>query len=448
MKPSSKSVLPSWSLPFIGRHTGILREVVSAPHTPEDAGLYYGAAVVADTGILTGEGRWSPPTGGVGTSPEAAVQSAIGEAFERYCAAFPLAAVEVESYHRLAKRGAAIQPSRLSGFSKEQLRRFGVPFVDVDTQPLRWYRAKTLTGERDVYVPAAWVTLPYHGTDYRTVGNTTGLACQKTWEDAAFNAVMEVIERDAYVQTWLFKGRPPRVAIAHTDFWKALAPVVPVRPEQMTVYDLTGTLPVPVFLVALRMPRYGAQKGEPDTWYCHGVAAHLDGKIAVQKAVFEACLTVNYLEQLRYTRPDAWRADSELSTVSDFEAHAIFYNAAARRRRHLSFIDEGPLIDWADAPGAKLVSFDGEDKLSTTARLLGDAGIQSAVIDLTTADIRPSGLRAARALIEGFAWLHGDHLRPFLGTPRMRAPHLYYPFIKPPKDSVENCTNPWPHALA
>ena len=447
MKTCPNAYLPPWSAPFIGRHAGILREVVFAPHSPENAGLYYGTATVADTGILTGTGRWSPPTGGVGTSAEAAVQSAIGEAFERYCAAFPPASIQ-GTFTSLEKRAAAVRPSHLSSFSEEQLRRFKVPFVDVDELSLRWYRGTDLTGARQVYVPAAWVTLPYAGTDYQTVGNTTGLACGKTWDDAAFNAVMEVVERDAYAQTWLFKGRPPRVSIEKTDFWKALAPVVPVHPGQMTVYDLTGTLSIPVFLVALRVPRNGAKKGEPDTWYCHGAAAHLNGTIAVRKALFEACLTINYLKQLRYTRPSAWSTDKGLSDVADFEAHAIFYNAAADRRRHLSFIDRGDLIDWQDAPGARVIPYDVRSKRLSAARLLGDAQIPGAVIDLTTEDIRPSGLKVARALLEGFAWLHGDHRRPFLGTPRMRAPHTHFPFIDPPKDIIENCTNPWPHAIA
>ena len=447
MKTCPKAHLPKWSAQFVGRHTGILREVVSAPHSPEDAGLYYGAATVADTGILTGTGRWTPPTGGVGTSPEEAILSAVGEAFERYCAAFPLSSIQ-DTYTNLEKRAAAVSPSRLSSFSREQLRRFNVPYLDVDDLPLRWYRGISLTGDRDMYVPAAWVTLPYAGADYQTVGNTTGLACGKTWDDAAFNAVMEVVERDAYAQTWLFKGRPPRVSVEKTDFWKALAPIVPVQPRQMTVYDLTGMLKIPVFLVALRVPRSAAQKGEPESWYCHGAAAHLDGRIAVRKALFEACLTVNYLEQLRYTRPAAWNVDSGSSDAADFEAHAIFYNAAVDRRRHLSFIDKGELLDWKYAPGARQMPYDVHSKLSAASRLLGEAEIPGAVIDLTTEDIRPSGLKVARVLLEGFAWLHGDHRRPFLGTPRMRAPHTHFPFIDPPTDIIENSINPWPHAMA
>lgn len=448
MKACPNKYLPPWISPFIGRRCGILSEVMSAPHLPSDAGVYYSSATVADTGILTGSGRWSPPVGGVGTSPKEAVQSAIGEAFERYCAAFPLPVAQKTTYHRLRKTSAAIRPSRLSSFSKEQLRRFDVPFVDVDDLPLRWYRARDLTNTREIHVPAAWVTLPYNGSDCQTPGNTTGLACGKSRDDAVFNAVMEIIERDAYVQTWLFRGRPPRVSIENTEFWKALEGVIPLNPRLVTVYDLTGTLSIPVFLAATALPRSGTQKGEPDTWYCHGAAAHLDGTIALRKALLEACLTVKYLEQLWYTRRSAWKSENDLSEVTDFEAHAIFYNAAARRRRHLSFIDKGELIEWRDAPGAKKIPHDEHSKLAVAAQLLGEAQIPGAFIELTTEDIRPSGLTVVRALLEGFPWLHGDHRRPFLGTPRIRAPHLHYPFIDPPSDIVENCINPWPHAMA
>lgn len=430
----------------LGSHTGIIREICLQRRNPGEKDLYYSAAAICDTGVLWNTGSWKPKAGGVGVKPADAVMSALGEAIERYCCAFQKPGIQTK-YHELITREKAIRPSSLSNFSHEQYKRVNAKPADPDNLPLRWLKGRNLPNRFDVWVPAAWVYLPYAETEIYVPGNSTGLACGPDYESAALNAVLEVVERDAYVHTWLFRGHPPRVSIGHTDFGRELGELVPFDHWNVTIYDITGNLGIPVFLVAMRPPRSEYAYGETSDWYCQGVAAHLDGRIAIRKALLEACLSLLFFEQKFREDRGAWKNNSDVSHVTDFEQHSIFYNASAKSRKHLTFLDKGQELIWENTRGSKGIDHAHSSPMRTLAQALEQSAITGALVDLTTDDVRDSGLTVVRAILENFPWLHGDHHWPFLGTPRLRTPHLHYPFIDPPKGLIEKNINPWPHAM-
>ncbi|MFJ6549254.1 YcaO-like family protein [Microbacterium sp. NPDC091676] len=139
--------------------------------------------------------------GGKGRSLEQALASFIGEALERYFVADPVAIPSVLGPEN--DLVAAISPEI----------EFGYPALDDTTgitpyAPdllLEWIAAEELTGGNSVLLPANLAFCPYEPRDARasrfSVTTTTGVASGANVEDATLQALLELIERDAF---WYF----------------------------------------------------------------------------------------------------------------------------------------------------------------------------------------------------------------------------------------------------
>lgn len=449
--------LPDCMKSLIGRRCGIVREVRLFPPQPGEPPLFTAAAHGADTGVLSGQATsWQPGGGGIGITRTAALAAAVGEAVERYAAAcVPGPALRQGSFSELSRLDSALRPALLARFSEEQVRRSGhaLPCPGDDTR-LHWCQGADLHTGAPILVPAPWVYIPFPLGTPAVPGNTTGLACASDSDAAALGAVLEVIERDAYVAAWLFRGRPPRVELpppcapAGDGAWaETIRTAVPLAAWRAQLYDLTGHPGVPVFLATLEPPRANPEPGRSSTWYCHGAACHPDPRVAVRKAVFEACLAWRYLDLLdrQHLLP---KPREEASPPADFERHLRFYNLWPEHRKHTRFLDDRqPPRPWGQTPGSAVAPPPPGAEFDAVKRRLHDAGVRGALVDITPPDIVPSGLRVVRALLEGFAWLHGDHRFPFLGCARLQCAHNNFGFVHAVRGDIAGEINPWPHAL-
>ena len=100
-------------------------------------------------------------SGGASTDRDLALAKAIGEAVERYCAAI----YDIDDLPLCSYRSAhfpCVSPSEFALYSVEQYALPGFPFVPFDeSTPLRWATANNLTTDKQCFVPAAMVFIPY-----------------------------------------------------------------------------------------------------------------------------------------------------------------------------------------------------------------------------------------------------------------------------------------------
>ncbi len=427
-----------------GRHCGIIQDFdLVAPRTG-DWPWYYGGARTCDVGLLSGDYSWRPPCGGIGLTRRQAAMGVIGEVVERYCAAFkPDHGVHSGSEKQLSAQHTIISPRDLSRFSSAQSAKKGFFYTAyTEDSVLEWFSARSLSDDQEVLVPAAWTLIPYlHGSRYYIDANSTGLACGGSRESAIENAAFEVIERDAYSLCWLYQGTPPRLLLSQQSWAVERFPVLQHKDWDTRVYDLTGSTGFPVILVVLRAPRsYGDRHGP---WVTHGVACHLDARLAFEKAAREAMLGYYYLEsrwQHFFSQTSLKKSKQGPSLPTDFDGHADFYNLYPRMLRHTAFLDRGGEFEWGHTPGTRedLTGF----RFSDLCVRLRQAGFDGAWVDLTTREIKPLGLHVVRVLIKGLNWLHGNARWPYLGTVHAQQPHRYYHYIR---EGAE--LNPWPHSL-
>jgi ribosomal protein S12 methylthiotransferase accessory factor len=430
--------------PLVGARLGVIQHLALFEPGPGDPPLYYSGGAVCDVGRLVGGRSWQPPAGGVGVSPETAVMSAVGEAVERYCSAFiPTTELVPGAYRDLSRHQPCQDPRRLSFFSRDCIdqQKLNVP-MRLEDHEMYWAQGRNIHDDEPLLLPAPWVYLPYSvpGEAVVVPGNSTGLCCAPTIENALTGAILEAVERDAYVSCWRWGGQPPRLKLPDSIWAREIKNLVPLNYWQHAMYDLTGDSGIPVILVVLQPPCWMGKQSGLDTWYCHGAAAHPDPVVALKKALMEACLAWKHIEMFWPANRD-WTAERDLSNLTDFDAHTLFYNVHPEYRKKLKFLDQGPLLEWGNSCGTAGSGPDPEMELSWIKDRLSSAGIRGGWIDLTTSDAASCGLHVVRALLDDFIWLHGDYRLPFT-TPRSENAHDFYDYIAEGSE-----LNRWPHSL-
>ncbi len=356
---------------MVGRHVGIVRRVVEAVRSESDADIVAFAAELCDTTAL-GRGACIGIAAGGGSTREEALMRCLGEAAERYAAAVPAGLVVGP-----APPGAVL-PCDVVPFSDEQRRRPDFPFASDGR--CAWVEGVDLASGRPRAAPAFAVYIPYEPAPGEAIFGpslTTGLAAGPTTEAALEAALLEAIERDAFVRWWLAGVPAPRL-------------------EAPGAVDLTGPLGVPVASVLVERDVLSV-----------GTAAARTMEEALAKACLEAELGQIYVRSLVRRAPPR-------EAMESFEDHARYYTDHPERRGVLDLFRAGP----RRAPDPREVD---------ARRALLAAGLAPWWKDLTMPDLRRAGFSVVKAIVPGLAPLHAIEAWPFLGVAGLvvknRSPH-------------------------
>ncbi|MDD1764721.1 MAG: YcaO-like family protein, partial [Candidatus Methanomethyliaceae archaeon] len=131
---------------------------------------------------------------GKGCTPQEAEVSAIMEGIERFSAEQGALTLVKGSYEVLRARYNVLDPERLI---IPKMRMYA------HNEEMEWVKGYSVTGERDILVPAEAAFHPYERQNQLFRTNTNGLAVGNVMEEAVLHGLMEVIERDAWS---LFEG--------------------------------------------------------------------------------------------------------------------------------------------------------------------------------------------------------------------------------------------------
>jgi ribosomal protein S12 methylthiotransferase accessory factor len=141
---------------------------------------------------------------GKGVTQSDALASAVGEALEQYAAS----RVRGQQLRRASFReieGQAFDPRWLCLYNDEKYRRVDFPYRRFDPdRPLHWTRGQWLDTGEAVYLPAfaVWLANAFEEEALCQV-TSNGLAAGRTVPDAAGRAVLELYERDAFLNSWI-----------------------------------------------------------------------------------------------------------------------------------------------------------------------------------------------------------------------------------------------------
>jgi thiazole/oxazole-forming peptide maturase SagD family component len=425
---------------------GLVNKTFELEFAPTDPKIYSSASVTPELSVINSLLPMLVHSG-AGYSPEAALQSAIGETLERYAASlYDEQALPLATWKELPN---AIHPEEFSLFSAKQYKQPGFlyrPFRE-DT-PIRWSKGKDLVSGEEVWVPAAMVYIPYRRIREETnitVSLTTGLAAGPTWEHAILTGLYEVIERDALAVAWLCKIPPCEVSAELIAANPTFSRVFPQNSGlTYRFFDMSLDIPLPVTLAMIENVENGR------TMLRMGSACRRNPLAAMDKALLEATQCFPYIRALVKDHPFD-DAVADFTTIDTFQKHAVFYTKYPQMRKQVGYImdpEAGSQLEMRSTPShstlATAIALDKADTardLEAVIASLQANGLRAIGVDLTTPDLRMLGVRVARAVVPGLVHLTGNHQYRLLGGRRLQQLPGKLGFTLQPD-------NPYPHPFA
>lgn len=278
--------------------------------------------------------------------PDRALWSALGECIERslWFESEEWYANKVKFSTPSELPGKKLDLDSLSGFSDEQKQNNSLLQSDKQTS-LGWIQAKELVSSENVWVPTQLLSAAYSKKFQKNPGYpgnpepllrpsvTTGLATSsESLEEAFLYGALEVIERDAFMISWLNRLSPPRLdpndlseqdsdirdVVASLKRYR-LRPELLLLPTDFPFYVVAGVL----------IDETG--KGPA---FAIGAKAHWDLKRAILGALSEAA-------SVRYSLKNTYQEDVDMNRIGRKER--LIYWSKKERLPATNFFTEGRL---------------------------------------------------------------------------------------------------------
>ena len=232
---------------------------------------------------------------GKGCTPQEAEVSAIMEGIERFSAEQGALTLVKGSYEVLRARYNILDPVRLI---LPKMRMY------VHDEEMEWVKGYSVTGERDILVPAEAAFHPYERQNQLFRTNTNGLAVGNVMEEAVLHGLMEVIERDAWS---LFEGegvegRDVDLSSSDNDLIRETLKKFEAASIRAYAKDITSGVRITTIGVAI-----DDEKNKDPALLSLGVGTHLIPEVASLRALTEA--VQSRLTTIHGTREDTFKAE-------------------------------------------------------------------------------------------------------------------------------------------
>jgi ribosomal protein S12 methylthiotransferase accessory factor len=400
---------------WVDERQGPVRQLVLNDPPPESPqSLSIATAVVAGPAIPSRHhGHAEPLVGsGKGTTKVAAMLGAVGEAIERYSASIYREGDLVRaSARRLGDR--ALDPASLCLYRPDQYARPGFPYDPFDPdREISWIPGRWLDTGETVLVPALVAYFNYaarRGERFCQV-TSNGLAAGATLEDAELRATLELLERDAFMMTWLQRRTPRLLEVREEIGSDVLAVLSELHDLGVGVecYLLPGDTAIPVVMCI----GWGDGKARPAATVA--LAASYRAVEATRKAVLEQAHVNPYITRLMHDSSQT--VPKRATAVRSLNDHALYYVPCAR-------IKAFDFIRSAGRPAAALSALEDRPRSATEVikEGLARAGHRVAVVDVTSPDVRRGPFRVARAVGTFLQPIDFGHQLRRLANPRLGA---------------------------
>jgi len=373
---------------WVDRRTGVISDLFIEP--PDDPRVSLPIiATAAPPHLMEKDGSLHrlPAGWGKGLTISGAVLSAVGEAIERYSASI------IDSEKIIWNRpdeleGDVLHPYDLGLYSDEQYDREDFPYVRFDsTIPHPWVLGRWLNDAKPIWLSALFVflSIELHREQLIAQGTSNGLAASSSKDDAALRAILELIERDAFMSTWLTASPTQRLQLDDT-----LDPLLHTVLEGIEVLGATVEVyRLPASVIGTTVLCLALGDGDQYPGVTFGLGCDLDPRAALRQAVLELGQTGPYLR--RMMRSGVLKPAEDPTGVREMLAHAAYYfpkerSSAFDRLRSQEIISLRELKSVA------------KRSLKDCAAALDEAGIRVALVDVTSADVATGPFSVMRAV--------------------------------------------------
>ncbi len=166
--------------------------------------------------VYNGDGLFETSgSGGCSLYPEIALKKAIFEGLERYSQSyFKFSDFLHDTFSNVSKKNAALAPDTFCYFTKEQLAEKNFENFSFSKQTkFYWTDCKNVFDEQSFFIPAQMVYSPYKYVDEKNIclPISTGTALGFSKDEALYKGLCEVIERDAFITSYLLSIPPKKI---------------------------------------------------------------------------------------------------------------------------------------------------------------------------------------------------------------------------------------------
>ena len=425
---------------LISKRTGLISSVEFDDLTADEPSVYFARSTPANSLALNG---METLNFGDATSidPKRAIMKAVGETIERYCPShFRYEDLLLSRYDELDCE--AIDPSDFALFSTKQYAQPSFPFSPLTaTTSLRWESAYSISQDRPVMIPASFVYIPYKFDPlHEPLTHTpisTGLACGSNLASAIYKAILEVIERDAFMIMWQNQLPCSRIDLSTiTDpFNRSILNELEKLPVECQVYLVPFDIEVPVILVLLR-----SNSGHlPLT--VMSLSADFDPQKAIMLALEEICLS--WLGMGRYAQTkENYKPEKDYKDVNSLTLHGLAHAVDPDLGKSLEFLNSSDqqisVQDINNRYDANMVS-----NIRNLVNDLNKKNLNVIARDLTTVDINDAGFKVVRVVVPGMHPLDINHAHRYLGGTRLYEVPVQMGLRS--RALTEKEVNPYPH---
>ncbi|MDR0603290.1 MAG: YcaO-like family protein [Bacteroidales bacterium] len=423
------------SLDLVSNRIGLLTHIGEVAHFNSDPKMYAYSAYNCETKMLGGE-YYAGKSGGCGFTWEQAFLSAIGEGVERYCPTFyDKTNLKVASYNQLLAQGEnAIAPDKFSLFHSEQYKKPDFVYKQFTGDlTLYWDKVIDMFSEEEIYCPASFIYMPF-SIDINHISEqiSTGYAAHSEIYKAFLNGVFEVIERDAFMITWMNLLDIPKISISG----KLKKFVDKIVPSHMNLYlfDMTTDIRVPSIMGIM------TGKHEYGNFIAFSAATRMTYTDAINKTILELCQSVPYYRYLLYENEN--KKMDDFNDIKSFEDHSIFYT----KHPELYYLFD----NWINKKPDKLVDYEDEnilsdiDSIEYILNLFRNLNLSIYSKEITTEDVFEANFRVIRVICPELIPLNGTYGKYYLGGKRLYETPVNMGFKRASYETLNNMPHPFP----
>lgn len=379
--------------------SGIIKNIVPSHWNMEGPIKTYMAghnfALVNDDLYFIKDGIRSHSSGKGRTDSEAKT-GALCEAIERYSGIFREGEIicEYKSFNQLNE--IAIDPRKVMLFSEKQYlerekwlkenQRFQViplPFEE-DTK-ISWSPLWSLTHNKTKYLPTSYL---YYGfKDFNNKffcwGDSNGNAAGSCLEDAILQGFLELVERDSVCIWWYNRIKRPYVDLKsfQDPYIDELIDFYHKKEREFWILDITTDIGIPSFVAVNR------RKNHKKEDIIMGFGAHLDSRIAVNRAITE----------MNQFIPAVLTLDQNGNSIYHYnEPAAVSWWQTANIENQPYLIPEENKLDVKDLPVCNTKNI--AEQLEQCIKITKNFGMEFLVLDQTRPDI---GLPVVKVIVPG-----------------------------------------------
>lgn len=389
--------------------TAIVRSLRTILNEPGEPRLYSLASMPNSLRGISGV-EMAGSTGAMAETWHDAAVSALGECVERYCCAVQPDDLLFGSRAEMDEDALVIDDFEL--FAEAQYAHPEFPFPRHTTElQISWVRTTRLSDDTPRLVPACLVYIPFtpvraDEADMLALSVSSGQACHSDRDLAVLSGIYEVVERDAFMLTWVRRLTPVRLDLSSSPALQQWYDTYLGRSAlTFDVFRLPSDIDIPTVLCVAR----GTTPSGP--FACVGAACRLNETDAVKKAIIEAAQGAVWVRDLIRTKPD-WRPTENFSNVRDFPDHVRLYGEP-EMLHHLDFLYAGPTESIVEGPHLAPA-----DAVRASVRRVQAVGLEPLVCDISTRELADLGLHVTRVLIPGSVQLTAVHGLPNFGARR------------------------------